>query len=633
MTVWLLVTDEFHWFSVLSHLSVGNGPGHEENWKKGAGNIYIQRERLERRNPYIYIYIYAVLVSCGPEARRGRNSASTMFDRGRVRPAAFRIPFNDNLPLDASTGGASFLLVMIIAMAPFLVGVINVLWPVVMRTWRQLWGNSVSEARRTITGRFHRSDPIYRCREGGVCDHSGILFHAALLYIARGGGGTELLSEAEWRNKPSVLFLFDPLKSDSHLLIGPNSFEAAGIFQSKVEGRVFCERERLHRYTVLRLPTSGTWMAVGDGIQVTYQRQREDKEKVGRVNHMLHLKAAGPSGLHRIENFVSQLLRHYVTALPTTANSTRFYFQMQLGGDGLRFTRSPIPSAKTFDTLFFPQKRDVLSLLDRFLRREGRFAVEGVPHKVGFFLYGPEGTGKTSFAAALAAYTSRHVISLCPSLFSTNQQLLDVFFGCQLECIGENEPFEFAYSDVIFLLDDVDPSDPLLRRRSTAASGERLKEVGKTLKCGAQGPQFGDATSISSLLNVLDGVVETPSRIAVMTTRDPSGIDPSFLRPGRFGYKIHMDRMRLPELLELLGLHYGTEENCATESNGFKKVRQLGQEEINKVRRCMALVAPDDFSISAAVAESMCFAASSLDVFLDLFSCSQHSGQEDAFKK
>ncbi|RNF00170.1 a44l protein-like protein [Trypanosoma conorhini] len=543
----------------------------------------------------------------------GGSGEGIMRERGGVRPLLPPVHFNAELPPGASVGCAPFLMVVVVAMLPFLFGVGNVLWPAVKRWWRRRWGKpSAGETVRTITGRFHRGDARNRWSEDGGSAHSGILLHAVLLYIARGAGaahdGESLWREADWRNKPSVLFLFDPLKSDSHLVLAPSSFEPVGVYQTGAEQRALCEREQLQRYTVLRLPTAGAWVAVGDGVYVTYQRRRADAAGVDKVEHTVHLKAVGPNGPRCLESFVSRSLRHYVKELPAATAACRYCLHMQVGKDGLCFRKTPLCSTKSFDTLFFPQKRGILALLDRFLRKEGRFAVEGIPDKLGFLLHGPEGTGKTAFAAALAAYTSRHVILLRLPLFSTNQQLLDVFLARELACVGESQPFRFSYADVVFLLDGVDHRDALLRRRRSAADGDAPA-------LGPRRPRVNDAPSLSSLLNALDGVVETPSRIVVMTTRDPSGIDPALLRPRRFDYTVRMGHLRLPELLELLGLHYGTVEAHGTGPS--TKDRRLRQEEIAEVRRSVDLLAQDEFSISGAVAESMCFAAPSLKAFLD----------------
>lgn len=42
----------------------------------------------------------------------------------------------------------------------------------------------------------------------------------------------------------------------------------------------------------------------------------------------------------------------------------------------------------------------------------------------------------------------------------------------------------------------------------------------------------------AGLLNVLDGVVDTPNRIVIMTTNHPEKLDPALIRPGRINKKV-----------------------------------------------------------------------------------------------
>merc|ERR1712178_292124 len=49
-----------------------------------------------------------------------------------------------------------------------------------------------------------------------------------------------------------------------------------------------------------------------------------------------------------------------------------------------------------------------------------------------------------------------------------------------------------------------------------------------------------DALSLSGLLNVLDGVVDSPGRILVMTSNHPDKLDPALIRPGRINKRIHL---------------------------------------------------------------------------------------------
>ena len=49
---------------------------------------------------------------------------------------------------------------------------------------------------------------------------------------------------------------------------------------------------------------------------------------------------------------------------------------------------------------------------------------------------------------------------------------------------------------------------------------------------------------MQGLLNVLDGVVDTPGRIVVMTTNIVEALDPALIRPGRIDKRILLDYMR-----------------------------------------------------------------------------------------
>ena len=55
----------------------------------------------------------------------------------------------------------------------------------------------------------------------------------------------------------------------------------------------------------------------------------------------------------------------------------------------------------------------------------------------------------------------------------------------------------------------------------------------------------------AGLLNVLDGVVDSPNRIVIMTTNHPEKLDPALIRPGRIDVVTHIGSVDAEQLRRL----------------------------------------------------------------------------------
>ncbi|KAG5490745.1 hypothetical protein JKF63_00867 [Porcisia hertigi] len=299
-------------------------------------------------------------------------------------------------------------------------------------------------------------------------------------------------------------------------------------------------------------------------------------------------------------------------------NSALRMYRTTAKAGGVMVQSVPLPLGPTLDTVFFPRREHVKALLERFTEKKGRYAIQGFPHKLGFLLYGPRGTGKRSFVRALAYHTQRHIVRIPLSSLSRNAQLFSIFHFEEVLPGSTKEWALLSTRKVIFLLEDVDTNCDLLRARdhtrvvrTCPSRGLRSRDLsnvvgedGETKEFVAvdpaaqdrgtdrlcqkgaifveqktpQGPlpmatskELGfqgllglhesqmDTLNLSALLNVLDGAVEAPEQIVVMIADHPERLDPALLRPGRLSTHLRFDFIEMEDLLHLCGLFFGVE--------------------------------------------------------------------------
>jgi transitional endoplasmic reticulum ATPase len=137
------------------------------------------------------------------------------------------------------------------------------------------------------------------------------------------------------------------------------------------------------------------------------------------------------------------------------------------------------------------------------------------PHR-GVLLHGPPGTGKTLLARAVARETGAHFIAV------SGPEILNKYWG-QSEARLRNifaEARNRAPSIILF-----DELDSFASARDSAS-------------------ESFEATLVSQLLSLMDGLSELGRVCVVATTNRPSSVDPALRRPGRFDHEV---RVGLPD--------------------------------------------------------------------------------------
>ncbi|AAS51426.1 ACR200Cp [Eremothecium gossypii ATCC 10895] len=149
-------------------------------------------------------------------------------------------------------------------------------------------------------------------------------------------------------------------------------------------------------------------------------------------------------------------------------------------------------------------KEAILGDVQEFLKNGSWYHERGIPYRRGYLLYGPPGSGKTSFIQALAGELDYNICIM--NLADSN--LTDDRLNYLMNNLPERS---------IMLLEDID-----------AAFVKRKKND----------DGYTNGVTFSGLLNALDGVASSEEMITFMTTNHPEVLDPAVLRPGRIDYKV-----------------------------------------------------------------------------------------------
>jgi ATPase family associated with various cellular activities (AAA) len=95
-----------------------------------------------------------------------------------------------------------------------------------------------------------------------------------------------------------------------------------------------------------------------------------------------------------------------------------------------------------------------------------------------------------------------------------------------------------------------------------------------------------DQLSLAGLLNVLDGVVDSPGRIIIMTTNHPEKLDPALVRPGRIDKKILLGHMLARDIVEMLGHFFQkrlSPEHCSRVENAICEGLELTPAQVEQM--------------------------------------------------
>jgi len=248
--------------------------------------------------------------------------------------------------------------------------------------------------------------------------------------------------------------------------------------------------------------------------------------------------------------------------------------------DSMRFTKHEFVTGRTFDNMFFHQENVVRERFRFFLNNRSWYDAKGIPYCLGMLLHGPPGCGKTSAIKAIANESNRHILNINLSKLHSKRLLKQLFFDPMLEVVKSNSSMSATVESVyvpiekrLFVVEDADCLlDSLLHKRTEKPEQPLVgslpmdEDDASALLYGAEplapvtatpaSPTNTDELDLSTVLNILDGVLETPGRILVLTTNHPDMFDEALLRPGRIDLIVNFRKCNADMLVKMANLYY-----------------------------------------------------------------------------
>jgi ATP-dependent Zn protease len=281
--------------------------------------------------------------------------------------------------------------------------------------------------------------------------------------------------------------------------------------------------------------------------------------------------------MNTMEDWIEKRLKEYEDHLQDKIIDKQLLFDVgyNIKEKSLDVIYSSWQSNVTFENRFFTNKDMIFDKIKFFMNNMEWYKERGIPHTMGFLLWGEPGCGKTGFIKALMNYTDRHGINIkLNNKFDLNKL--------------RNLMIEDKIADVlipqnkrIFIFEDIDCMGEIVHCREkeevklTASELIKMKEDDKLFELLKDDTSYNN--NMSYFLNILDGLQECPGRIIVMTTNKPDKLDKAMIRPGRIDHNIHFTLATLEDTISIIEFYWKEK----IPPTYLKKLRQIDHNKLS----------------------------------------------------
>ena len=306
---------------------------------------------------------------------------------------------------------------------------------------------------------------------------------------------------------------------------------------------------------------------ISDGLFIILKENKtmEETDKAPEIEQHVELFSYTKT-THQLRSFLNKLAHDYELKMKNKLGDHIYYFNqhpvnLPLNMKGQKdysklpstctFTMKKFQTNRKFSNLFGPEIENVKKRVRFFIDNKKWYDEKGIPYTLGLLLSGQAGAGKTSSVKCLANETSRHIININLNNDISKVQFENLFFN-EVICVlnistGQTEKYSIPLDQRIYVLEDIDcQSDLVMERQIEPVEKEKV-------------PAFLEGTEkldLSFLLNILDGVLEIPGRIVIMTSNFIDKLDHALIRPGRIDVIANFKKCLNATLIEMMEFFY-----------------------------------------------------------------------------
>lgn len=305
--------------------------------------------------------------------------------------------------------------------------------------------------------------------------------------------------------------------------------------------------------------------------------------------------------LDDIKTFIDKISLEFISEIHNTRINKKFIYTLLGKPCQSKYDDDPVTnkysdweecefvSSRRFDNLFFEDKAKIIAKIRFFNENRDWYEKEGHPWTFGLGLSGPPGTGKTSIIKCIANMLNRHLIIIPLNKIKTQREFSQYYFETRYNLNNTSDSITFDNKIIVF--EDIDCMTDIVKERkdieeARERKGDREREEKdnsatnlvleklldklnenkddtidftrlNTLNINTT-TKKSDELTLSYLLNIIDGLRESPGRIIIITSNNYDSLDSALVRPGRIDYTMKMNNAS-KNIIEEMFLHYYNE--------------------------------------------------------------------------